>query len=142
MDVNTLHRHVSQDLEKVKVWCNSNKLSLNISKTCTMALSLANNQMPKLKIDNAEINAVNSMSFLGIKIDNKLSFSNHVADVCLKLSKTLGIFHKLRHCVPKPVLLSLYYSLVYPYLLYGNLIWGGICSTHLQPLEILQKKIH
>ena len=114
-NVNTLIRHVTQDLEKVKEWCNSNQLSLNLSKTCTMALSLIDNQTPKIKIDNFEIMAVNSTSFLGLKIDNKLCFSDHVANICLKLAKTLGIFHKLRYYVPKSVLLSLYYSLVYPH---------------------------
>lgn len=58
-----------------------------------------------------------------------------------KISKSIGIFNRLRHCVPHKVLLDLYYALVYPYFLYGNIVWGGTNVQHLRPLQLLQKKI-
>ena len=47
---------------------------------------------------------------------------------------------KLKEYVPQCVMLKIYYSLVYPYLIYGNLIWGGTFPTHLHPLFLLQKR--
>ena len=35
----------------------------------------------------------------------------------------------------------LYYAFIYPYMIYGNVIWGGTNLTHLDPLIKLQKKI-
>ena len=42
--------------------------------------------------------------------------------------------------VSTPTLISLYYSLIYPYLIYCNLIWGSTFETHLRSLIILQKR--
>ena len=47
---------------------------------------------------------------------------------------------KLKDFVPQSVMLKIYYSLVYPYLIYGNLVWGGTYPTHLHPLFLLQKR--
>ena len=48
---------------------------------------------------------------------------------------------ELKDFVPQQVLIKLYYSLVYPYLLYGNTVWGGTFDQHLEPLKLIQKKI-
>ena len=57
------------------------------------------------------------------------------------MSKQIGILYKLRPYVPQATLQKLYYSLVYPYLIYCNLVWGGTHELHLNPLRLLQKKI-
>ena len=58
-----------------------------------------------------------------------------------QISKTLDIIYRTRKFLPKFMLVTLYYSLVYPYLNYCILAWGNTFDTHLQPLKILQKKI-
>ena len=57
------------------------------------------------------------------------------------MSRSAGLFYKLKNYVPRAVLINLYYSLVYPYLLYGNIVWGGTNDQHIIPLQLLQKKI-
>ena len=57
-----------------------------------------------------------------------------------KVSKSIGILYKMRKYLPLSALVSLYYSLVYPYLLYCNLCWGNTYETHLKPLFVLQKR--
>ena len=52
----------------------------------------------------------------------------------------MGIFRTLKLYVHKSILIQLYYTLVYPYLTYGNLIWGSTNECHLSPLIVLQKK--
>ena len=37
-------------------------------------------------------------------------------------------------------MISLYYTFIYPYLIYCNLVWGNTFQSHLKPLQILQKK--
>jgi len=58
-----------------------------------------------------------------------------------KISKGMGILLKARKVLKKKVLLQLYYSFVFPYLIYCSEIWGCASDTHLQPLIKLQKKI-
>ena len=59
----------------------------------------------------------------------------------LCIFRTVQIFHILKFHVPKKVLLNLYYSLVYPYLIYCVLAWGSTYKVHINKLVILQKRI-
>ena len=82
----------------------------------------------------------NEHKFLGIVLDSKLKFDSHIRSVCRKVSKSIGILYKLKEYMSDRMLMNLYYSMIYPYLIYGNLIWGGTYSTHLNPLLLLQKR--
>ena len=77
--------------------------------------------------------------YLGILIDSNLSWKFHIDYVCQKVSKTIGII-KLRHFVPRHVLLTLYRSLILPYISYGICAWGHTAETHLHRLLVLQKR--
>ena len=60
--------------------------------------------------------------------------------VCRKVARGLGVIIKARTVLQKGSLISLYYSFIYPYMLYCNQIWGSACKTQIEPLFILQKK--
>ena len=79
------------------------------------------------------------MKYLGILIDYKLSWKNHIDSVTLKLSKTIGLLSKIRNFVPFHTLVSIYNCLVVPYLRYGLIAWGQAGKTQLNKLLILQK---
>ena len=53
----------------------------------------------------------------------------------------IGILYKIRSLLTSNALKTIYYSLVYPYLQYGIVFWGGACNTHLNKLFVSQKKI-
>ena len=59
----------------------------------------------------------------------------------LFLLKSIGIIYKSSFCLPKTSLRSLYYSLVYPYLIYCVSVWGSTYHSNLKRIIILQKKI-
>ena len=63
-----------------------------------------------------------------------------INELCLKLSKTVGILSKVRHFVNKHILVMLYYSLIYPFLTYGVHVWGLTFPSSLTQLLIIQKK--
>ena len=52
----------------------------------------------------------------------------------------MGIIMKLKHFLATPTLLMLYYSIVYPHILYGIIIWGSTCTSHLNNLQLIQNK--
>ena len=62
------------------------------------------------------IQEVSTVKYLGVTFDSNLTWKNHVNELCLKLSKTVGIFSKLRYYVNVDILIMLYYSLIYPFL--------------------------
>ena len=59
------------------------------------------------------------IKYLGVLIDENLSWKNHLDCVITKISKTIGMIAKLRHFVPSSVLTNIYKSLILPYLTNG-----------------------
>ena len=78
--------------------------------------------------------------YLGILIDSNLPWKFHMDYVCQKVSKTIGVIAKLGHFVPRHVLLTLYRSLILPYISYGISAWGHATETHLHKRLVLQKR--
>ena len=78
---------------------------------------------------------------MGIILDNKLNWINHISYIKNKIAKGMGILLKARKVLNKKVLLLLYYSFVFPYLIYCSEVWGTASDIHLQSLIKLQKKI-
>ena len=78
------------------------------------------------------IHEVSTVKYLGVTFDSNLTWKNRVNKLCLKLSKTVGIFSKLRYYVNVDIHIMLYYSLIYPFLTYGiqvcGLAWSHIPS--------------
>ena len=139
-----LTKKVNRELKKVKLWLDSNKLALNIEKTNWVLfhspwkkLTVHNN----LKIGKQYIQRTKYVKFLGVLMDEHLTWKYHTTELCKKLSKTAGIFFKVRHYVPLPTLISLYNSLFLPFLNYGISAWGMTYESYLDPLFKLQKKI-
>ena len=94
-----------------------------------------------IMIDGTKIEKVKKTKFLGVIIDNKLSWKGHVAHVASKVSRGMGMIIKARNYLNRKSLLTLYYIFVYPYLTYCNHIWGNIHQSNLKHLCVLQNKI-
>lgn len=121
-------------------WFNSNKLGLNIDKTHFIFFSTVHSCPDILVVGNTVISRVQSVKFLGLLIDERLSWSVHINFLCTKLSKSLGILRFASRCLPRNVLMSMYFALFHSHLTYGLLIWGNTFATHLSPLRVLHKK--
>ena len=143
-NINNLIFDVNRELESIRVWTCCNRLSLNASKTHPMIISTRPTpHLHDLQVtfSNIDLTFVQSVVFLGVRIDSNLRFNLHIDHVCRKISKTVGIMYKLQALAPQHILIKLYYSLVYPYLIYGNVLWGAVSACHMQRLVILQKRI-
>ena len=81
-----------------------------------------------------------SVKFLGILLDDTLSFQDHRLYITNKISKNIGVLCKLRVFLPEKVLFMLYNCLSLPYLHYCNITWADVGTTKLEPLHKLQKK--
>ena len=81
------------------------------------------------------------VKYLGILIDNNLSWKHHIDHILIKISQTIGLISKLRHFVPKHTLINIYRSLIAPYLSYGLIVWGQACKSYLDKLLKLQKRV-
>ena len=148
-NLRTLESTVNSELAKVSEWLKANKLTLNIKKSNYVIFRPRQKTMPfvpQVKIFNPTLNTQTSLEikdfvkYLGIMIDSDLSWKNHIDFICHKISKSIGIIAKLRHYIPRHLLLSIYHTLITPYLTYGISAWGYCAKTHLNRLLILQKR--
>ena len=105
----------------------------------TFARSRPYEQIPKIKIIGQTIKEVDQTKFLGIIIDNNLTWIPHVENLHKKLKSATGTLRRIRHNIPKENYTSLYYSLFESHLNYGITIFGGIGKSHLEKLFSVQK---
>ena len=123
-----LERRINVELQHVYDWLCVNKLSLNVSKTRSMIFH--NPKFPTVSIPyNLEINSekvenVSEFNFLGIVLDEFLTWKPHVKKVSAKISRSLGIIKRVRKFLPIQALKSLYNALIVPHLNYGLKLWG------------------
>ena len=94
-----------------------------------------------MKIDNTVSEEVEHITFLGVNIDQHLAWKTHINFVCTKISKTIGMLYKAWFYVTRKSLLSLYLSLVYPYLTYHNVVRSSTYPTNINRIYLLQKRI-
>ena len=128
MNPKLLSQNINKELADICEWLSINKLSLNVKKTKYMIFHYRqrdiSNIILNLKINDYQIDRVHDFNFLGLTIDEHVSWKEHIQKVSTKISRTIGVLTRLKKTIPSYILRLLYNSLVLPYLQYGILIWG------------------
>ena len=143
-DFNLLPEILNSEMLKLTQWCRANKLSINFKKSNFMVFRPRQRRQTldiSIQIDNNVIERVKETVFLGVILDEHLSWKPHILSVSGKTLKSIGIIYKSSFCLPKTSLRSLYYSLVHPYLIYCVSVWASTYQSNLSRIIILQKKI-
>lgn len=138
-DNDEIEQNLNLELNCISNWFKLNKLTLNAQKTKAMLFQTPQKKVikPKIFIEENCIEYVEEFNYLGIVLDKHLTWKNHINVIKQKISRMSGILNKLKHFLPRITLITLYNSLVLPYLNYGVLLWG--CKA--AQLERLQKKL-
>ena len=137
-DPEEIQNSIVRELEKIFKWLDVNKLCLNVTKSKFMIFQMPQKRVPQLSfnIEGLPIEQVYEFNFLGLIIDANLNWKAHLNAIGTKVSRVIGLLHKLKYVFPKKVLHSIYNSLIMPHLNYSLLAWG-IKSNK---IELLQKK--
>ena len=137
-NIDELVQCMNCELNKVVIW-----LSLNIKKThfkISRTKRWCIDDQQDIKICNQKIAFDEHTKFLGIYIDSNLSWSQHILFLKTKLSKGIGVLRKASKLLSKNVLVTLYDSLVFPYLNYCLEVWGDAQDIHIKYLVILHQR--
>ena len=139
-----LEQLVNVHLGNIHTWLCANKLSLNIKKTNYVIFhplqkKLVNN--PKLFRNQMALKKEKCVKYIGIYVDSHLNWKIHVHNISKKIKRSIRILSKVRYYVTLKILLQLCYSLKYPFLTYGALLWGNTYTSTLNPLILLQKRV-
>ena len=136
-----LENVMNNELSKLSLWFKANKLSLNAVKTNFMIFGCKRITTElKLTIDGNILERTASTKFLGVYLDEKLNWNCHTYYISSKLSKSLGMLGLCRSILTNDILLTLYVSLIYPYLIYCSIVWGGASATALRKLQVLHNR--
>ena len=135
---NTSLQSLADILDKVDDWMRSNKLkcSLNKSTAACFGKNTVNQQMEGL-----ELNIRQKLKFLGVIIDEKLSFKDHISKVKTKLLFCNYTVWRRRRLLTNDQLLIYYKLHVKPIIQYGVLLYGCTSFSALQLIMILQRRL-
>ena len=143
-NITNLKDKINKELLKVKSCLEINKLALNIEKTNFVVFHSSRRKLPndiQIRFGKKPVARARYVKFLGVLMDEHLSWKFHVTELTKKLSRTTGIFFKIRHYLPLDILKNLYYSIFSSFLSYGSSTWGLSYDTYLAPLFLVQKKV-
>ena len=82
----------------------------------------------------------NITKFLGVYIDDHLTWKHHISYVCKQIAKSIGIIFRSRFFLSSTTKLTLYYTLIYPYIVYCNCAWSSTYVSNLNRIYYLQKR--
>lgn len=122
----------------------ANKLKLNASKTQLVCFRKKgqnfDSQNIPVKIDNQSLNFTDHVTFLGLILDEHLTWENHCNNVANKIARTCGVLNRVKKVLPLHSLLAIYHSLVQSHYSYGLEVWGASSAKSIKRINILQKK--
>ena len=142
-DLELLYQNFNSELINVQNWISANSLSLNVGKTVYLLFSGRKKvlkETPTLKLFSKKIERKPETKFLGLLIDDKLTWKPHAHYVSGKIYRVVGILSKLLNCFNLDALRTIYFSLIYPHLQYGIIFWGSVCQSEFLKIFRAQKK--
>jgi len=145
-NINVLIKILNEELDKINEWFISNRLSLNVEKTKFILFHKASKaeniplKLPNLLINNKIIKRELTTNFLGVLLDEKLSWKFHIKYIEGKISKNIAILYRAKPFLNYESLKNLYFSFIHSYFSYCNIAWGSTNHTKLK--KIYSKQNH
>ena len=132
---------VQRDLDTLALWCNQNEMALNSSKTKVLHITRSHNPLrPTYVINNASIQRVQSHTYLGITLNHKLTWNDHVGAITSKANRMLGFIASTAGGASPKAKFHLYRALVVPVLEYGIPAWQPYTATLSDSIEKIQRR--
>ena len=134
---------INESMILIRDWFLANKLSVNTIKSEAMVFTRRNLifPLPPVLLADQPLPYNWSFKFLGLILDVKLSWSNHLHRIRSKVSSACGILYSIRSKITRSVAKIIYSSLFLPYLQYCNILWASCTVSKMQSIFICQKRI-
>lgn len=141
--VSELYHMIQEDLKLLCIWFKKYKLTINIDKTVYIVFSKKNKigevtSYPM--INGKQIQLVENVKYLGLIIDNRLTWEKHVAGIRKKIATLVGLFYKLNHFIPDHLRKQIYFSNFHSHFLYLMPVWSTCNKTLFSNADILHKR--
>ena len=134
-----IRKRINIDLKLLVHWLHANKIGLNVDKTEAILFRSAKKKVDydlKLKLNGKKFQLVSPVRYLGIVLDENLSWTHHKNSLAGKLRKSNGALSKLRHYIPRATIVSIYFSLFHSHLSYSIQVWGKNISENCRIIKL------
>lgn len=142
-NVNSAIQKMNQDLILINNWLNSNKLTLNVNKTKWMLVNrndTADTNLPVVKIENEIIEKVSTIKYLGIQIDDKLSFKEQVTICNRKAACKTNMLYRISKKLTFDTRKVIYNSFIQPQFQYCSTIYINCNKEDIEKLQLIQNR--
>ena len=133
------------ELGLINEWLKANKLTINVTKTKYVVFGTRHMLQTKpdlnLKIGGKPIERVSTMKYLGVLLDDLLTFEEHITHVVTKSTQKLGILRKSREFLDRKTSTLLYKSLVLPHIDYCDIVYMTTTEYNLHRLQLIQNVV-
>ena len=132
-DLKNVRKRVNIDLKLLAHWLNANKIALNVSKTEVLLFRPPRKKINydlKIKLCGKRLYWSKQVKYLGIILDEHLSWKFCINSVTTKLTRANGIMSNLRFYVDQRTLVAIYNALFHSHIMYAIQIWGQKISMN------------
>ena len=134
------HLCTENELLKVKEWCLANKLIINFDKTQQIIFRNPQKKISQETFELPNLSTVDHCKFLGVTLDQHCTFNFHIDNIVRKMAVLLMMFRYLTKFLDEKTMINLYYTFIYPHLIYGVEFWGHAPDYLISKLLVCQKK--
>jgi len=146
LDLPAIQQRLQEDINKITDWTSDNKMELNASKTKSLLVTgkrlekKAPDTNLKSSCNGSEIEQITSKKLLGAKLGNHLSFTEHIDDICTKVSQRIAVLKKIKRNLPLAERKLYFNTLIKPIMLYGSCVWCTASEENVNRVSKLQKR--
>ena len=143
-NLSELMKTINSELVSLSDYFKANKLKLNADKTKLVCFRKKAKKLCKdlidIRLDGTKLQCESTATFLGITLDEHLTWENHCNLVANKMSRNTGVLNRVKKVLPSSSLLTIYNSLIASHMYYGLEIWGASSGKNFNRISGIQKK--
>ena len=141
-NINVAIKRVQEDLNKLEAWCEMNSIFINPNKTKYMIFSTkkVEDTHDKLKTSQAQLGKVSSFTYLGVRLDQHLTFDNHAQYIINRVTSKVYQLKKMRRFLSRKAALLVYKNMILPIIEYGDIYLSATSKENRNKLQKLQNK--
>merc|ERR1711991_766478 len=142
-DINRAAERLNKRLEKLAKWAESLELQFSSTKSFIVNFTLKTKLdiLPEIKLSNVNITYKDKAKYLGVILDKRLTWKDHVKDLICRANKRIGILKYIRdhnETIKTGQLITLYKSIVRPIMEYAAEVWGDASPYLKRKLDTIQ----
>ena len=130
------HVHLQSDLKNITKWCSLNKLNLNFNKCFPISFGRSISFNFEYQITDAVVcQKTDAITDLGVIMDQKLNFNDHISSVVSKANRSWGLIQRHSGSFNLNTTRMLYFSFVKSIVMFASNIWCPVFNSSMKRLE-------